>query len=175
MLIPVYPEVSQLFEGTVFIYLHRNPPKWNNSQSLLRAYYMLGTVLSTLRALWEAVKVTVHWILMAGSWILVEWSQASHLSSLCLSFLICVCMHAQSPGWVGLFHPMDCSLPDSFVHGIFPARIVEWVAISSSRGSSQPRDRTQVSCIAGGFLTLSTLPNRPQWEILNPSPQNLLL
>ena len=37
--------------------------------------------------------------------------------------------------------------------GILQARIMEWVAIPFSRGSSQPRDRTQVSCIAGGFLT----------------------
>ena len=48
--------------------------------------------------------------------------------------------------------PMDCSLPGSSVHGIFQARILEWVAISFSRGSSQPRDRTWVSCIAGGFF-----------------------
>ena len=44
---------------------------------------------------------------------------------------------------------MDCSLPGSSVHGIFQARVLEWVAISFSRGSSQPRDRTRVSCIAG--------------------------
>ena len=48
---------------------------------------------------------------------------------------------------------MDCSPPGSSVHGIFQARILEWVTISSSRGSSQPRDRTQVSCIASGFFT----------------------
>ena len=42
---------------------------------------------------------------------------------------------------------MDCSPPDSFVHGISQARILEWVAISCSRGSSQPRDRTYVFCI----------------------------
>ena len=36
--------------------------------------------------------------------------------------------------------PMDCSLPGSSAHGIIPVRILEWVAISSSRGSSQPRD-----------------------------------
>ena len=52
-----------------------------------------------------------------------------------------------------LCDPMDCSLPDSSVHGIFQARILEWVAISFSRGSSQPRDRTQVSCIAGRHFT----------------------
>ena len=42
---------------------------------------------------------------------------------------------------------MDCSLPGSFVHGISQARMLEWVAISFSRGSSQPRDWTHISCI----------------------------
>ena len=49
-----------------------------------------------------------------------------------------------------LCNSMDCSPP---VHGILQARILEWAAIPFSRGSSQPRDRTQVSCIAGGFFT----------------------
>ena len=49
--------------------------------------------------------------------------------------------------------PLDCSPRGSSVHGIFHARILEWVAISSSRGSSRPRDRTQVSCTAGRFFT----------------------
>ena len=40
---------------------------------------------------------------------------------------------------------VDCSLPGSSVHGVLQARILEWVAMPSSRGSSQPRDRTQVS------------------------------
>ena len=44
--------------------------------------------------------------------------------------------------------PMDCSLPGSSIHGIFQARILEWFAISFSRGSSWPRDWTQVSCTA---------------------------
>ena len=44
--------------------------------------------------------------------------------------------------------PTDGSLPGSAVHGIFQARILEWAAISFSRGPSQPRDRTRVSCIA---------------------------
>ena len=48
---------------------------------------------------------------------------------------------------------MDCSPPGSSVHGIFQARVLEWVAISFSRGSSQPSDWTQVSCIAGRFFT----------------------
>ena len=50
--------------------------------------------------------------------------------------------------------PMDCSLPSSSVHGILQARILEWVAIPFSRGSSQPSDQTQVSCTAGRFFTI---------------------
>ena len=56
---------------------------------------------------------------------------------------------------------MDCSPPGSFVHGILQARILEWVAISFSRGSSWPRDRTQVSCTAGRFFT--------NWATISPS------
>ena len=46
------------------------------------------------------------------------------------------------------------AIPCSPVHGILQARILEWVAISCSKGSSQPRDWTQVSCIAGRFFTI---------------------
>ena len=52
--------------------------------------------------------------------------------------------------------PMDCSPPGSSVHGILQARILEWVAMPSSRGSSQARDWTQVSCTAGGLFTIWT-------------------
>ena len=51
-----------------------------------------------------------------------------------------------------LCDPMDCSPPGSSVHGILQARILEWVAISFSRGSSWSRDRTQVSRITGRHL-----------------------
>ena len=49
---------------------------------------------------------------------------------------------------------MDCSLPGSSVHGISQARILEWVAISLSRGSSRSRDQIWVYCLAGGFFTI---------------------
>ena len=51
-------------------------------------------------------------------------------------------------------NPMDCRLPGSSVHGILQARILEWVAIPFSRGSSQPMDQTWVSRIAGRFFTV---------------------
>ena len=53
-----------------------------------------------------------------------------------------------------LCNPMDCSLPGSSVHGIFQARVLEWVAISFSRGSSRHRDQTPVSLIAGRRFTV---------------------
>ena len=53
-----------------------------------------------------------------------------------------------------LCDPMDCSLPGSSFHGISKARVPKWVAISFSRGSSRPRDRTRVSRTAGRRFTL---------------------
>ena len=69
------------------------------------------------------------------------------------------CMHAQSCPI--LYDSKGCSPPDSSVHGILQARILEWAAISSSRESSQPRDQTQVSCIScTGRQILSPEPPR---------------
>ena len=59
---------------------------------------------------------------------------------------------------------MDCSPPGSSVHGILQARILEWVAISYSRGSSQPREWICVSCLAGGFF-----PTEPPGKCSNSS------
>ena len=53
-----------------------------------------------------------------------------------------------------LCDPMDSSVSASSVHGILQARILEWVSIPFSRGSSQPRDQTWVSCISGRFFTI---------------------
>ena len=58
------------------------------------------------------------------------------------------CLVAVSESW----DPMDYSLPGSSVHGIFQARILEWVAIFFSRGSFWPRDQTHVSCIGRQIL-----------------------
>ena len=67
-----------------------------------------------------------------------------------------------------LSHSMDCSLPGSSLHGILQARVLEWVAISFSRGSSPPRNRTWVSRIAGRHFNLwatTTSRNHPHFEI----------
>ena len=49
--------------------------------------------------------------------------------------------------------PTLCDPTDCIIHGILQARTLEWVAFPFSRESSQPRDQTQVSCVAGGFFT----------------------
>ena len=71
-------------------------------------------------------------------------------------------MYVKSLSCVRLCNPMDCSLPGSWVHGILQARELEWVAISFSRGSSQPRDRTRVSRTAGRRFTVWAT-RRPQY------------
>ena len=64
-----------------------------------------------------------------------------------------------------LCDPKDCSSPGFSVHGILQARILEWIAIPSSRGISQPRDRTLVSCIAGRFFTIWATGKSLAWPI----------
>ena len=68
----------------------------------------------------------------------IESESESEVAQLCLTFC----------------DPMDCSLPGSSVHEIFQARVLEWGAVSFSRRSSQPRDRTWVSCIVGRCFTI---------------------
>ena len=78
-----------------------------------------------------------------------------------------------------LCDPMDCSLPGSSIHGILQARILEWIVISFSRGSSKPRDWTWVSCIAGRLFTIWTrepsqnhlpkLPLKNHWDQMVPT------
>ena len=66
---------------------------------------------------------------------------------------MCTCMLSRF-SHVQFCNLMDYSLPGSSAHGILQARILKWVVMPSSRGFSQPRDWTQVSCIAGGFFTI---------------------
>ena len=91
----------------------------------------------------------------------VSWVPA--LCPRCLSYLfllkpqhnpLSVCVKV-IPSCPTLCNPMDCSPSGSFVHRIFQARILEWVAIPFSRGSSRPRNRTQVSHIPAEFFIFS--------------------
>ena len=70
-------------------------------------------------------------------WLLLVRKKENEVAQLCLT----------------LCDPKECSLPGSSIHGIFQAKVLEWVAIAFSRGSSQPRDQTRVSHIAGSCFT----------------------
>ena len=63
-----------------------------------------------------------------------------------------MCVHLVARSCPILRNAMDCSLPGSYVHGIFQERILEWVAISFSRGSFHLRDQTHISCIGRQVL-----------------------
>ena len=76
---------------------------------------------------------------------------------MCVCVCVCVCVfvcESVIQSCPALCNRTDCSPPGSSVHGILQARILEWVDIPFSRGSSQPRDQTWVSCIAGRFFTI---------------------
>ena len=87
-------------------------------------------------------------------WIpsLFTWNYHNIVSRLCAM----LCLVTQSC----LCNPMGCSLPGSSM-GILQARILEWVVMPSSGESSQPKDQTQVSCIAGRFFTVWTTRKAP--------------
>ena len=88
------------------------------------------------------------------------------------SVRICCCCCLVAKSCPALSDLMDCSPPSSSVHGTSQARILEWVAISSSRGSSQLRDLTRVSglsCSAGEFFTTEP-PGKPNVRIKRENP-----
>ena len=70
---------------------------------------------------------------------------------------------------------MDCSPPGFSVHGIFQTRILEWVAISFSRGSSWLRDQTRISCIGRQFFFFFLLPNHLGRPVLSPNNGTIIL
>ena len=110
-----------------------------------------------------------------------EWGEDRQLFSFCHG--------TRAKSCLTLCDPMDCNLLGSSVHGISQARTLEWLDISFSRGSSQPRDQTHVSWIAGRFFTTeppgkprqgtqvaSKHDRRPPWlpgQPSIPSPQTL--
>ena len=76
-----------------------------------------------------------------------------HLGSF-RTFCVCLCSVSSYSLWPLLWDVIDCTPQGSSLHGILQASILGWVAIPFSRGSSGPRDWTQVPRIAGGFLTI---------------------
>ena len=84
--------------------------------------------------------------------------------------ILCVCAQL----CLTLCNPKDCSPPGSSVHGIFQARILEQLAISSFRGSSQSRDQIHVSCISyiGRWILYHRVTWEDQWNTTEPLKKN---
>ena len=118
----------QSFPSLVFSNLIRWPKYWSFIFSI-----------SPFNEYSRLISFRIYWFDLAGQKTL-----KSHLQQAC----ILSCFHH-----VWLFcNPMDYNSPGSSVHGISQARIQEWVSISSSRGSSQPEDRTRISCAGRRIL-----------------------
>ena len=113
---------------------------------------------------------SVHGILQARiwEWVAMSFSRVSSqprnrsqvpriAGGFFTSIYCCCCLVAKS--CQTLCNPMNCSLPGFSVHGILQPRILEWVDVSFSRGSSQPRDQTHVSCLTDGFFITESLGN----------------
>ena len=88
------------------------------------------------------------WTFQNILWKLCAFNQCAKSLQLCLT----------------LCDPMDQSPPSFSVHGIHQARVLEWIAIHSSKGSSQPRDQTWVSCLL--HWVVGSLPLVPPWKPL---------
>ena len=116
--------------------------------------------------LWKLAQIHVHWVSDA---IQLSHPLSSHYLILCHPILLHALLDCKeilvklikiesesdiTQSCPTLCDPMECSLPCSSIHGIFQARVLEWIAISFSRGSSGPRDWTWVSHITGRHFTI---------------------
>ena len=123
---------------TPWIATHQTSLSITNSQSLLRLMFI------------ESVMPSSHLILCRLVFSLKVMSTVNQSHDYTHST---ACVHAQlCQPCPALSDPLDCSPPGPSVHGTSQARILEWMVISFSRGSSRPRDRTPISCIVGRFL-----------------------
>ena len=100
---------------------------------------------SSIHGIFQARVLEWGAIAFSNAW---KWKSESEVGQLCLT----------------LWDPMDCSLPGSSVHGIFQAIVLEWIAISFSRGSSRPRDPTQVSFMVDRRFTVWAT-REVQWQL----------
>ena len=103
------------------------------------------TIQGTLELQWP-----VSWGARCCRWRVTLRKGQPHTNLTALTVLAC----SVTQSCLTLCDPVDCSPSGSSVRGVFPARILGWIAIPFSRGSSWPRDRSRVSCFAGGFFPI---------------------
>ena len=170
LLLPsIFPSI-RVFSNELALCI-RWPKYWNFSFSIIPSNEHPGLISFRMDCLdLLAVQGTLKSLLRHHS------SKASLLR--CSAFFTVQLSHPYSSEVVQscltLCDPVDCSLLGSSVHGIFQARVLEWVAISFCRGSSQPRDWTHlsnVSCITGRFFTTGATHKAKQ----NKNPDQMIV
>ena len=138
-----------------------NDVQWGWERELITSLgnvsaFWKSIIVISIKALWWWPLVRFVWSYFPLLWIWtisIYLSKTKHLLPLFfLNWSIVDLLVAQS--CPTLCNPMDCGPSGSSVHGILQARILEGVSILFSRGSSRPRDWTQVSCFAGNFFTV---------------------
>ena len=133
---------SQVSEGSLVVGLESEERVWVNLKRDLSITLLISAVSQPwlrFRSIWGDFLSTHAWALSSRFWF--SW----------LCTLLCCAQLCST-----FCNPLDCNPPGSSVHGISQASILEWLVISSSKGSSWPRNRTCVSyvfCIADGFFT----------------------
>ena len=139
--------------------LHQSPQKSGSSHNHSPPHpTLVYPVSESSPEIFHCALLIIHWQNVLGHQTLTKHSlYPLVLSETLLSLRVCAKLLPWSPTLCG---PMDCNLPDSSVHGILQARILEWVAMPSSRGSFWPKDWTPTSlaspALAGRFFTTST-------------------
>ena len=123
------------------------------------AYHIALSMLSTLDRVSQTLSSMVLLFSLSirkqtrKGWLVPAWALIDSGTEIApRSYVTELCIQSHQ-SCLTLCDPMDHSPPGSSVHGIFQAKILWWVAIPFSRGSSQPGDETWVSCIAGRFFT----------------------
>ena len=138
---------SLVFKVFEFIKLFMNTVMWFLGFSLRQS--------NPLDGMWYRLEWEIEMWWLFWNWMMSTWSTWGFMLLFCLVLHTCEVKWSEvTQSCPTLCDPMDCSPPGSSVHGILQARILEWAAIPSSRGSSWPRNWTWVSCIAGRFFTI---------------------
>jgi len=113
-------------------------------------HYMKFTILTIFKHTVQGRQVHPHFCTTITTIHLLKFFILQNWKSVLIK-CVCVLVTRSCPT---LCNPIYCSLPGSSAHGILQARILEWVAIPFSRGSSRTRDRTQISCFGGRVFTI---------------------
>ena len=143
--------------------VHRVTKSWtrlNNNNTTEQQQHILYPHLDLSRWwVWQHFSSPAHWSIQPWRFQLhilrkeYPVNQMHFVILMVLTLYVCWIAYSCPP----LCDPLDCSPPASSVHGISQARMLEWVAIPSSRRSAWPRDWTQVSCIIGRIFTHWTM------------------